>query len=202
MWRRLLQLHHFPQGKGPKEASFRWWKKWGGGRESGVGKRLGLGAWIWVLSQLSLEFPSHSFYCYKTRGAGLQALPALMFCEAINASLELQFNVSPRLLLWGPCKCGPLERCLCIFHTSPREGIVLYVTQGPISQLINSSGNLEPGESLSLGLNPYIFFWLDDICDTPSVCFSYYSICQEAQTKMQWLAIVASLRERRPLNPS
>ena len=88
----------------------------------------------------------------------MQALPVLTFGETINASLELHFTGSPQLLWWGPRKLGPLERCLCIVHLSPGEGIVLFVTQCPTSQLVNSSGNLEPVKRLSLGLNSYIFF--------------------------------------------
>ena len=82
----------------------------------------------------------------------------LTFCETINTSLELQFNGSPQPLWWGPCKLGPLERCLCIVQLSPGEGIVLFVTQCPISQLVNSCGNLEPEKRLSFGLNSYSFF--------------------------------------------
>lgn len=82
-----------------------------------------------------------------------------------------------------PYKCGPLERPLCLLGKSPwGEGIVVYVPQCPLSQLINSSWNLEPGESLSLGLIPYIFVYLEDIRETLSVCFSYYSIGPEAES--------------------
>ena len=56
------------------------------------------------------------------------------------------------LVSWGPWKD------VSIIQSSPREGIVLSVTQCPISQLVNSSGNLEPEKRLSFSLNSYSFF--------------------------------------------
>lgn len=169
MWRRLLQLCHFPQGEGLRKASFCWWKRWGRGQEFRVSKKLGLGAWIWVFSQLSLDLPGHSFCCFKIRGAGPKALLALIFYETKKAFLELQFRVSPQPLSWSPWKHGSVS-----FTQVPGKALSFMSPSAlyPSYKFLWKFGarkQFVSGLKLAHLWVCFFFSWLDDICDTLSV---------------------------------